>query len=107
MVPRKIPRNAVPSKKARGKVGTFGCGSKPMVPFWWVGAPPILVCFSGDSDVHWGYGILTHGHFANEESKRSDTGPVGKTRPALLGVSDRPDVFLLLGVAQVADVHAE
>ena len=24
---------------------------------------PILVYFSGDSDVHWGYGLLTHGHF--------------------------------------------
>ena len=27
-----------------------------------VGAPPIVVYFSGDWDVHWGYGILTHGH---------------------------------------------
>ena len=27
-----------------------------------VGAPPILVYFTGDWDVHWGYGILTHGH---------------------------------------------
>ena len=27
-----------------------------------VGAPPILVNFSGDWDVHSGYGILTHGH---------------------------------------------
>ena len=27
-----------------------------------VGAPPVLVYLSGDSDVHWGYGILTHGH---------------------------------------------
>ena len=27
-----------------------------------VGAPPILVYFSGDRDVQWGYGILTHGH---------------------------------------------
>ena len=27
---------------------------------FWVGAPPILVYFSGDWDVHWGYGILTH-----------------------------------------------
>ena len=26
-----------------------------------VGAPPILVHFSGGWDVHWGYGILTHG----------------------------------------------
>ena len=27
-----------------------------------VGAPPTLFYFSGDWDVHWGYGILTHGH---------------------------------------------
>ena len=27
-----------------------------------VGAPPILVYFHGDWDVHWGYGILAHGH---------------------------------------------
>ena len=27
----------------------------------WV-APPILVYFSGDWDVHWGYALLTHGH---------------------------------------------
>ena len=40
----------------------FGCGAKSMVPFWLVGAPPILVYFSGDWDAHWGYGILTHGH---------------------------------------------
>ena len=25
-----------------------------------VGAPPIFVYFSGDWDVHWGYGLLTH-----------------------------------------------
>ena len=35
----------------------FGCGSKPMVPFW--GRPAIVVYFSGDWDVHWGY---THCH---------------------------------------------
>ena len=28
-----------------------------------VGAPPILVYFSGDWDVHWGYGILTWPYF--------------------------------------------
>ena len=33
------------------------------IPFWLVGAPPILVYFSWDWDVHWGYGILTQGHF--------------------------------------------
>ena len=27
-----------------------------------VGAPPILVYLSGDWDVHWGHGLLTHGN---------------------------------------------
>ena len=27
-----------------------------------VGAPPTVVYFSGDWDVHWRYGLLTHGH---------------------------------------------
>ena len=45
-------------------------GSKPMVHFE-VGAPPILVCFSGDWDVHWGYGILTHGHVSKIESHKT------------------------------------
>ena len=39
---------------------SVGCGSKPMVIFWLVGAPPILVYFSWDWDVHRGYRILTH-----------------------------------------------
>ena len=29
--------------------GTIG------IPFWLVGAPPILVYLSGNWDVHWGY----------------------------------------------------
>ena len=29
-----------------------------------VGAPPILVYFSGDWDVHWGYRALTHSHIS-------------------------------------------
>ena len=44
-------------------------GSKPfwLIPFWWVGEfthfrIPILVV--GLVDVHWGYGILTHGHIS-------------------------------------------
>ena len=41
-----------------------GCGSKPMVPFWLVGefTTHFRTYFSGDWDVHWGYGVLTHGH---------------------------------------------
>ena len=27
-----------------------------------VGAPPIFAYFSGEWDVRWGYGLLTHGH---------------------------------------------
>ena len=38
-----------------------GCRSKPIVSHFGVGAPPILVYVSGDGDVHWGYGLLTHG----------------------------------------------
>ena len=37
-----------------------------MVPFWG-GAPPILLCFSGNWDVHRGYGISTHGRIARQE----------------------------------------
>ena len=36
-------------------------GQNPWYHFG-VGAPPILVNFSGDWDVHWRYGILTPGH---------------------------------------------
>ena len=32
-----------------------------------VGAPPMVVFFSGDWDVHWGYGLLTHGHVCYEK----------------------------------------
>ena len=35
-----------------------------MVSHFGEGAPPILVYFSGERDVHWGYGILTHGQMA-------------------------------------------
>ena len=35
---------------------TNGCGLKPMVPFWGR-CSTILVYFSGDWDVHWGYDL--------------------------------------------------
>ena len=41
-----------------------GCGSKPMVPFWGRCTTHFRTYFSGDWNVHWGYGILTHGHMA-------------------------------------------
>ena len=37
-------------------------GSKRMGSHFGVGAPPNFVYFSGNWDVHWGYGLLTHGH---------------------------------------------
>ena len=37
-----------------------------------VGAPPILAHFSGDWDVHWGYGILTHGHISTQHKRPRD-----------------------------------
>ena len=41
--------------------GKYDCGSKLMVPFWGR-CTTHIVYFSGDWDVHWGYGILTNGH---------------------------------------------
>ena len=35
----------------------FGRGSKPIWYHFGVGAAPILVYFSGDWDVHWGYDL--------------------------------------------------
>ena len=35
-----------------------------------VGALPILVYLSGDWDVHWGYGILTHGQMCFQVAER-------------------------------------
>ena len=37
-----------------------------------VGAPPILVYFSWDWDVHWGYGLLTHGHMSLSQDEQMD-----------------------------------
>ena len=42
----------------------YGCGSKPMVPFWGRCTTHFRSYFSGDWDVHWTGGticILTHG----------------------------------------------
>ena len=36
---------------------------------WGIGALPILVYFSGDWDVHWEYGALTHGHIHSNRVK--------------------------------------
>ena len=73
------------NQKSHGYAG-FGLWFQlPRVPFWYmfvrhshmavgenqwyhfgVGAPPILVHFSGGWDVHWGCGLLTHGHMSRQ-----------------------------------------
>ena len=58
----RLPNGFCHSIKARIAVVLSGCGSKPMGSHLGVGAPLILVYFSGDWDVPWGYGLLTHGH---------------------------------------------
>ena len=45
----------------RFETGDLAVGQNQRYHFG-VGAPLILVYFSGDWDVHWGYGFLTHGH---------------------------------------------
>ena len=44
------------------ETGQLGCGSKPMVPFLGRCTTHFRIYFSGDWDVHGGYGILTHDH---------------------------------------------
>ena len=52
----------------------YGCGSKPMVPFF-SGAPPVLVYLSGDWDVHWGItGLSTHGHTREGDNSKAPEG---------------------------------
>ena len=58
---------------------SLGCGSKPMGFHFGVGAPPILVYFSGDWDVHRGYGILTHGHFPLFSHRITPSQPLNPT----------------------------
>ena len=59
-----VERKALVSACGRRPEGKrrFGCGSKPMVPFWGRCTTHFKTYFSGDWDVHWGYGSLTHGH---------------------------------------------
>ena len=49
----------------------------------WVGAPPILIYFSGDWDVHWGYGALTHGHLPQERTRASKPNPTRQRKTCL------------------------
>ena len=54
-------------------------------------SPPILVYFSGDWDVHWGYGVLTHGHISwrnlasiSAGAESLEPGPLGAEPASLL-----------------------
>ena len=51
--------------------------SKPMGSYFGVGAPLMFVYFSGDWDVHWGYGSLTHGHIVKEHTEQHPTSNSG------------------------------
>ena len=53
-------------------------GSTPMGSLFGVGATPILVDFSGDWDVHRGYGVLTHSHVSG--TLCSGGGPFRRSR---------------------------
>ena len=70
----------------------YGCGSKPMVPFWGrCTTHQIWSISSGDWDVHWGYGLLTHGHIVFWCSwwfpfRKKDEPPIGPVIPQLLKV---------------------
>ena len=68
---------------------TCGCGLKPMGSYFGVGAPPMLVDFSGDWDVHWG--ILTHGrvrklYVGNGPSPGLSSQTSGHLKPALMSI---------------------
>ena len=41
-----------------------GHGGTPMVPFWVRCTTHVRTYVSGDWDVHWGYGVLTHSHMS-------------------------------------------
>ena len=64
------PKNPDKTRASPGK-----CASDFHMAVGWhhfgVGAAPILVYFSGDWDVHWGSGLLTHGHIFFAEAGAS------------------------------------
>ena len=58
-----------------------GHGSKPTGAHFGIGAPPILVYFSWDWDVHWGYGVLTHGPCLSGSPREVLTSRVSTSEP--------------------------
>ena len=63
---------------------------------FWLGAPPSLVYFSGDWDVHWGYGILTHGHMT-DSAWNSDRSLQGLSANHLHGLGKMIHPLVALG----------
>ena len=57
-----------------------------------VGAPLILVYFSGDWDVHWGYGSLTHGHVSVAPSTVDNRPTPQKTTTKKRGRTEQLDI---------------
>ena len=71
--PRKGPEGVLsPSSQS----GMFLCVELAVGQHQWyyfgVGAPPILVYFNGDWDVHWGCGILTHGQVTTRQNQHQE-----------------------------------
>ena len=62
-----------------------------------VGPPPILVYFSGDWDVHWGYKLLTHGQVGPKKSvsKLATSKGTQKPRSATQRTPEREQNFPL------------
>ena len=77
-----LGRACTSSKSEWSRIGaeTNG-GSKPMGSHFGVGAPPMLVYFSGDWDVHWGYGLLTHGQISLSVKPTTKQG-IGPGKPS-------------------------
>ena len=53
-----------------GKELVYGHGSKPMVPFW-DRCITHFRTYCSNWDVHWGYGVLTHGHIASFQCQKA------------------------------------
>ena len=51
------PKVYVTNGRKPGRMSTYGCGSKPMVPFWGRCTTHFRTYSSGDWDVHWGYDL--------------------------------------------------
>ena len=62
-----LPSSSLAGHAGPGSIYCFGHNVAVGQHQWYhfgVGSTPIVVYFSGDWDVHWGYGLLTHGHVA-------------------------------------------